>query len=375
MRTLLTAMVGLLSCATLAGAAPAGSPTRPPDVDVGAFYFPGWHSKSPYWNDLKGLPGSRSPGKAWPERTPLLGYYAEEDPAVAQAHIDWAREYGVDFFAFDWYWNGVKTELDHALRAFLLARDRRNVRFCLMWANHSDVPRTRSEFDQMVEYWIANYLADPGYYRLMGKPLVFVFDAALLDRNAQKFGESVKSLLARADAAVRAKGLPGISFVAITNDMPSDPLEDRLLATGFRAYTAWNYVVARNASPVAEYDSMVETYLEFYRAAARTKHKLAYLVPASPGWDKRPWRADKPFVHVREHATPQKFERMLVGARALVEREPGPRILMIEAWNEFGEGSYIEPTKGWGTQYLDTLRNVFGVHTGPQGRAPASSKP
>ncbi|MDD2947529.1 MAG: hypothetical protein PHV80_01630 [Rugosibacter sp.] len=70
-------------------------------TDVGVFYFPGWHSKSSYWNDLKGLPGSRSPNVPWPDRVPLLGHYAEEDIKVAEQHIDWASQYGITFFAYD----------------------------------------------------------------------------------------------------------------------------------------------------------------------------------------------------------------------------------------------------------------------------------
>jgi hypothetical protein len=36
-----------------------------------------------------------------------------------------------------------------------------------------------------------------------------------------------------------------------------------------------------------------------------------------------------------------------------------PKILMIEAWNEFGEGSYIEPTKKWGFGYLEAIKKAF----------------
>ena len=41
-------------------------------------------------------------------------------------------------------------------------------------------------------------------------------------------------------------------------------------------------------------------------------------------------------------------------------------MLFIEAWNEFGEGSYIEPHRQYGFGYLEAIREVF---------APKSSKP
>jgi len=359
-RSLLTRLA-LVLFFTVALSTVAAAAARPVDYQIGVFYFPGWHSSSDYWNDLKGLPGSRSPGRSWDDRLPLLGYYPEEEPWVSEKHIDWAAMHGIDFFAYDWYWNGNTTYLDHAISAFLKAKNNSKLKFCLLWANHSEVPRSMPEFDTMVALWLERYFRQPTFYRVEGKPVVFVFDYGLLDQNARKFGTSGKALLERAVIMAQAAGLPGVYFVATTNDRPSNDLEARIKAAGYSAYTGWNYVVSRDPSITADYSSMVDTYLDYYDTEARTDRILPYLVPASPGWDKRPWKANKPFVHVRENSTPAKFEKMLVGAKRLLDRQTTtPKILMIEAWNEFGEGAYIEPTKKWGMQYLEAIRKVFG---------------
>jgi hypothetical protein len=36
-------------------------------------------------------------------------------------------------------------------------------------------------------------------------------------------------------------------------------------------------------------------------------------------------------------------------------------VLTINSWNEWTEGSYIEPDTKNGTQYLEAIRDVFGV--------------
>jgi hypothetical protein len=42
--------------------------------------------------------------------------------------------------------------------------------------------------------------------------------------------------------------------------------------------------------------------------------------------------------------------------------EPAPhRILNINSWNEWTEGSYLEPDKVHGMKYLEAVRDVFGV--------------
>jgi hypothetical protein len=39
----------------------------------------------------------------------------------------------------------------------------------------------------------------------------------------------------------------------------------------------------------------------------------------------------------------------------------GPRILDINCWNEWTEGSYLEPDVVNGLKYLEAVRDVFGA--------------
>jgi hypothetical protein len=321
--------------------------------DIGVFYFPGWSIRPD-------MPWNRAwePIKNYPEREPLIGYYPEGETWVAEKQIEWASQYGIQFFIYDWYWTGNASFGEHALKAYLSTKNRDKVKFCLLWANHSEVPRNLKEFDDMVAYWIDHYFKEPTYYSIKGKPAIYIFSYRRLDINARTFGESGRSLLARADAKSVQKGYKGIYFIATTNEKPETALERKLTDVGFSAYTGWNYVAAKIKDQAASYDSMVDTYLDFYNAAAKTGHLLPYQVPASPGWDSRPWEGKA--AHYRENATPEKFRVMLRYAKTLMDSQPDmTKILVIEAWNEFGEGAYIEPTKKWGFQYLESIKQVF----------------
>jgi hypothetical protein len=328
-------------------------------TDIGVFYFPGWESKSTYWKDLKGLPDSRSPDIPWADREPLLGYYAEEDNEVAMQHIKWGSRYGITFFAYDWFWDGKDTHLNHAIDNFIKAPNNSKMKFSLLWANHSDVPRNLKEFDDMVSYWIKHYLTHPQFYQINDRPVIFVFSNVQLEANAKKFGWTVHRLLARADEMARQGNILGIVFVATTNARPSVELENILLEQGFSAYSGWNYVRAKDMRQVADFQSMLETYLDFYDAALSTKGAVNYIPPASPGWDSRPWHGKNSVV--RENSSPEKFKQMLRGAKSLVDSKKVGilDLVMIEAWNEFGEGAYIEPTKQWGFKYLEAINDVF----------------
>ncbi len=328
-----------------------GSNVYAQSYEIGVYYFPGWTDTpgepwNPPWEKIK----------PYPEREPLIGYYPEKEVWVAEKHIEWAYHYGISFFAYDWYWDGQRTKLEHALQNHLKAKNSALLKFCLLWANHSAVPKTLKEFDNMVIYWIDNYFNKTNYYRIDDKPVVFIFSVGQLEINAKKFGEFERTLLDRANSMVKAKGYKGIYFVAVTNEKPSDRVESLRINNGFSAYTGWNYVAA-NGARIDDYNKMVDAYLDCYRAAAQTARLLPYIVPTSPGWDSRPWQGDSSWM--RTNPTPDKFETMLVGAKQLMDSGKAPKILVIEAWNEFGEGSYIEPTKKWGFKYLETIQKVF----------------
>jgi hypothetical protein len=331
------------------------------EYDVGVYYFPGWHSSSEYWKDLRGEPGSRSPGKAWEDRHPLLGFYPEEESWVAEKHIDWASSYGITFFAYDWYWDGQKPTLDHAINAYLKAKNKSKLKFCLMWANHSEVPGSMGEFTGMVKLWIDRYFSEPTYYITDEKPVVFVFSPSLLDANARRFNASAKALIDKANEVAREKGRKGIFFVAVTNWMRPE-LSKYFSGQGFSAYTGWNLAAVKEEKRM-DYDAMVDTYLQYYEASKQAGGGIPYLIPASPGWDSRPWHGEK--AYVRETPTPEKFERMLDGAKRLaMTQTKKPGIIMVMSWNEFGEGAFIEPTVKWQFKYLESIQRVLGLKVG-----------
>jgi hypothetical protein len=58
---------------------------------------------------------------------------------------------------------------------------------------------------------------------------------------------------------------------------------------------------------------------------------------------------------------------MLERAREFTDRHPvagGQKLVLVEAWNEYGEGAAVEPHREWGFGYLDAIRAVFGTARG-----------
>ena len=172
--------------------------------------------------------------------------------------------------------------------------------------------------------------------------------------------EAVAVAFRRMRARAVEAGWPGL-FLLATVDDNADELA-RLKAEGYDAGTGYNYPRAGMADRTAlrgAYDDMVDGYERIWTGTARAGI-LDYVPVTEPGWDSRPWHGDGALV--RTGRTPDKFRGMLARARAFVDRHPvaeGKKVVLIEAWNEYGEGEAIEPHREWGFAYLDAIRSVF----------------
>ena len=58
--------------------------------------------------------------------------------------------------------------------------------------------------------------------------------------------------------------------------------------------------------------------------------------------------------------SPESFAAYLQKAREYVRNHPNqPKLIIINAWNEWVEGSYLEPDMRWGYGYLEAVKKVM----------------
>lgn len=340
-------------------AVPATPAAAQPEINLGVFYYPGWKddvlgARAKPWEVIK----------PYPERKPLLGWYAEGDVAVMKQQLQWMQRAGINHVVFDWYWDGSKPWSDHALQAYLQAGNPA-VKFSVMWANHSEAPKSAMFFYGMVRHWIDHYLQHPSYLRIDGKPVVFIMLGTALDEKARKFGSSAQELLARAQQMAAAAGLPEILFVSGGGGgwlLPGEAPRP----SGFSAYFAYNYHSGPHGQVNGQqrfsrgYEELDAAYRVHWQWMVKQAN-APYILPLTAGWDKRPWGGSKDPLHDQSIATPAQFRAHLQAARAVLQAHPQRTLsaAVVCCWNEFGEGSFIEPTEQAGTRLLDEIKGVF----------------
>lgn len=332
-----------------AGYVPEPAPVRGP-FEVGAYYFPGWKSAG-QWHPIRGFP----------ERRPMLGWYREGDPEVADWHIKWAVEHGITFFAYDWYWSQGARQLEHGLHdGYFKARYRHLLKFCLLWANHN-APHTSSHDDclAVTRHWIEHYFRRPEHLTVGGKPVMIIFSPHRLTEDLGSDG--VHRAFDAMRAECRRAGLPGLHLVACVSDAGQARQAAR---EGYDAITAynWPHLGMEGNGPFAPFAGLLDGYRRHWAHLAEQSPIPLSPLPVCGGWDSRPWHGENNLV--RFGRTPALFRQHLEDAKAVLikggpRRTNGPALVLVEAWNEWGEGSYIEPHQEFGFGYLDAIRRVF----------------
>lgn len=347
-------MKSLLIASLWASTLIAGSATA---ADVGVFYYPGWNRPNiDGWEKIK----------PYPEREPLLGWYKEGSDEITKTQINWMEKYGINFVAYDWYWDkgtGVKNRT-YAIDSFIRSSQNSSIEFSLLWANHTDTPESYEQYDEIVSYWIDNYFKRSNYKTIDGKPVVFIFSAEMFAKDAKKFGSTPKELLNRARLAAQQAGFKGIYFVGSAG-ADSASITQVLPDQTYDALSAYNY--QHSASPMLAERKLSTSYQELSDGYAQNwkfileNSKLPYILPLTSGWDKTPWGGSSDPLHDKSSSTPEQFSDHLKQAKLLLSKNPDKTLntVVICCWNEFGEGSYIEPTKKFGFKYLEQIKNIL----------------
>ena len=322
---------------------------------VGVYYFAGWWRESPN----KWETGGHDWRADFPERIPILGQYNEQK--TMDREIIAASSHGVDFFQILWYPNGGK--LNEGLRTFMASPESRRMKFTIEYVNHPpfDLP-SDAEWEAACREWCAA-MKHPSYLRVGGRP---VFKVHGLDYFLKQNGDDNAKVKARLDSfrrIARESGLPNplISAGVMPGGVSS---ADRMSPYDF----VTTYMDMPNL-PQKEQPYPYELLIKhaedgWLRYAEHSSKPYVPYVPA--GWDPRPWKDSRP-----SFAMPTRDDWVSALRRVKAALDANPKLgapakggrakmLLIYAWNEFGEGGIVAPTRGEKDMKLEAIRGVFG---------------
>lgn len=383
-----------------------------------AFYLPQFHpipENDRFWG--KGFTEWTNAAKAKPlfkghhqPHIPAdLGFYDLRMPEVREAQAELAREAGVEGFCYWHYWFGNGKQLLQEIFNEVVESGKPNFPFCLGWANHSwnnknwqNTPTFSKDYyiaeqtypgpydHQQHFYSLLKAFKDPRYIKVDGKLLFYIY-APLKFPNVSEFVEQWNDL-------AKKEGLSGFFFVALQesgcfsrvreivkrtlNNKPSfftnaNEEFDKIFKLGFDgvnsrglniAHYRYNHPLVafcKNVfrgfmrshldwQPVEKYNfKKVSMYM--FTEEDRNENVFPTIIP---NWDRSP-RAGKR-AKIWYNYKPDYFKKQVKLALDLIKDKPEDhRILFLMAWNEWGEGNYMEPDLEYGHGYINALREAL----------------
>lgn len=310
-------------------------------------------------------------------RVPLNNnYYNLLNEEDIQNQMNLAEEYGVYGFCFYHYWFDGKLLMEKPLEK-ILKMDKK-VPYCLCWANE---PWTRAwdgknkdvligqkyggekEWEEHILY-LLDFFKDDYYIKIDGKPLLVIYRANNIPNCNKMFSYWKKRSC--------DFGFKGLYIVEEKNSFQKDKISnisdailefepqytikhdrsffvkvyDRLYRAVFNSFTG-------NRMLLYNYDVL-------WRIILRRKHKdlqTKTFLGAFVDWDNTARKGNRSMV-VRG-STPKKFGRYLKKQKLKADALQS-EFVFVNAWNEWAEGTYLEPDEANQYGYLEEVKYIFG---------------
>ena len=355
-----------------------------------AFYLPQYHEipeNNKWWGKgftewtnvkkaKKVFPGHYQP------REPLNdNYYNLMEENTMKEQMEMAKKYGVYGFCFYHYWFNGKKLLEKPIEK-MLEDETMDFPFCLSWANE---PWTRTwngdlgakeilmpqkyggkeEWKEHFDY-LLRFFKNKNYIMKDGKPILIIYRLQNIPRYKEmfKYWEELAIL----------KGLKGIYFAQMNTvfgylkdatyvDAVIDFEPHRILDIIKKENVKWDKkrkikLKIRNKCHFLDkfllnridYNDLSDEMVKASKVVCKDRYYGAFT-----GFDSTPRKQER--ATIIEGNTPKAFEKYLEiqTKRSIKENR---EFIFINAWNEWGEGAYLEPDKRYGYAFLNVIKRM-----------------
>lgn len=359
-----------------------------------AFYLPQFHEipeNNIWWG--QGFTDWTNTRKAVPlfkghyqPRQPLgKNFYDLTDIETSLWQASLAKRFGIYGFCYYHYWFNGKLLLERPIQN-VLASNEVDLPFCLAWANE---PWTRSwdglnrEVLMQQEYgneknWadhfhhLIPYLKDSRYIRIEGKPLLVIYRAASIDRCMDMVnlwrGLARQSGIGEIFVVQMLTVFPTSQHACFDASIEFEPMytlaHDTSLVWKLRRRIRMISDRLLQQSKIRR-QGILDRVSYDYIWSRILKRQPAKDVLTFPGafvnWDNTPRRGTRGLV--MDGFEMDKFEKYLSIRFRLAHERYKTEYVFINAWNEWAEGTYLEPDENYGYGYLESLYRAMSMYT------------
>jgi len=346
------------------------------DRVVAAHYYAAWKKGAAGLHE-----GFNDLAEDYPDRTPLMGYYEEENPEVCDWEIKWATEHGINCFIHCWYRKpdnyGKKVTVDdlrcsHGLHEALFnAKYQKYMKFAIMYEASARWGGTDEEdlVENLMPFWMETYFKRENYLVIDNKPVVFFYSHRRLEDKCFKSADSQKEAFEKCREYAKSQGFDGLT-IAVCNVSRDKEVYDDYIARGYDF--RYGYTAGYNA-PYDFYpdeDDIIKQQCKMFTSNlelddCRFIPTVSCFCDPTPRFTKRWNDLGYDFRSMMNiwYLSPEKYRELLDKVKEISENLPenawGRKLIMIDNWNEWDEGHFVAPSHKFGFKYLQAIREVF----------------
>lgn len=338
-----------------------------------AFYLPQYHAipeNDKWWgagftewtNVKKGKP--LFDGHYQPHVPGELGYYnLVEDKSIQYKQIELAKEYGIYGFCYYYYWFNGKRLLEKPLDN-LLADKKLDFPFCICWANETWSRRWdgqekevlikqehNEETDNRFIEDIIPILKDERYIKVNGAPLLLIYRAELFP--------NLENTIRMWKEVCKQNGIDNLHVSLVQSFGLTDPnIYGGDSAVEFPPHGIMTGEISKTIpSLVKEFGGNIYDYRDVVsRYVNKRPNYYKEFRGAMLSWDNTARRGAN--SNIFHYANPDEYRKWLTGIIDYTTNfnDDEERYVFINAWNEWAEGTHLEPDNQYGRQYLQATK-------------------
>jgi len=321
-----------------------------------AFYYT-WYGRPEnqgrwlHWSDVK--PDEHDIASS--THYPAKGAYDSHDPEIINYHIDLAKRNGVDAFICTWWGQGRFD--DHAFGKVLDIGEKHNFEATIYWetAPGKDEAKIAQAVNDLM-YVLQKYAHHKAFLRLDGKPVIFVYGRVMEQVSISEWQEIITRTRQKYDK----------DFILIADGYQEGYAR---IFDGVHTYNICGWVQGK--SPEALYELSGKSFSRSVQLAK--KYGKISCITIIPGYDDTKIR--KPGINA-ERMDGETYR--ILWEQAI---KADPDWILITSWNEWHEGSEIEPSWEHGDKYIqmtgkygaifkETKYSGVGIPEGKSGLSP-----
>lgn len=199
----------------------------------------------------------------------------------------------------------------------------------LLKQDYGDEADWEKHFDYLIPFF-----KDKRYIKLEGRPVFIIYKPDSIP--------CLPQMMETWNKLAEKHGMKQVYFVATNSEIG-----------GMDAYLRQeaNYSDPNNGELIQNYDKVCESIVKNARRTSKNHYFCGF-----PGYDDTPRRGES--GEIIEDSTPEKFCKLMKQLFFLGDCV-GNEFTFVNAWNEWGEGMYLEPDEKYGYAYLEALNRAL----------------